>query len=224
MPSQIPQKEQNLHTLGQRRCHYVRRGGEIWLLNKDLESDTGRRAVTISEITNEEYDSIKELLAKDEAVEDESDNEDSEPDGDIKDDSTLEWIVSKKIAALSRECSSAIANGVDVTLQDGKTYHFSLTLNDQFNITRLAARAREGDTRFIWHPDGGDSAYYSANEILKIEQAMESLITYHTTYYNSLKRYVQSLATVKDIDDVWYGMEIPEAYISAALKGIIEKN
>jgi predicted DNA-binding ArsR family transcriptional regulator len=44
--------------------------------------------------------------------------------------------------------------------------------------------------------------------------------TYHTTYYNSLKNYINSLQTIEEIAAITYGIEIPDEYKSEVLKVI----
>jgi hypothetical protein len=41
---------------------------------------------------------------------------------------------------------------------------------------------------------------------------MEKHIDYHTIYYNSLKNYILSLKTVKEISEINYGIDIPEEF------------
>jgi len=44
--------------------------------------------------------------------------------------------------------------------------------------------------------------------------------TYHTTYYNALKNYVNSLDDVHQITEIQYGIELPEEYQSDVLKAL----
>jgi hypothetical protein len=53
---------------------------------------------------------------------------------------------------------------------------------------------------------------------------MENIITFQTTYYNSLRDYIKSLDNIKDIIDVTYGVDIPEEYQSEVLKILYKAN
>ena len=51
---------------------------------------------------------------------------------------------------------------------------------------------------------------------------MEQLITYNTTYFNSLRDYINSVTTEKELSKIKYGIEIPEEYQSEVLKSLLE--
>ena len=53
-----------------------------------------------------------------------------------------------------------------------------------------------------------------------IANAATNYITYHTTYFNSLKAYIKSLRSINTISKVRYGMDIPERYQSDVWKEI----
>ena len=63
-------------------------------------------------------------------------------------------------------------------------------------------------------------AYYSADEILAIYGEMEKIISYQTTYFNSLRGYINSLESVEAVGEVFYGQEIPDEYKSEVLKDL----
>lgn len=47
---------------------------------------------------------------------------------------------------------------------------------------------------------------------------MENYITFHTTYFNSLRDYIKSLTDIEDVMAIEYGVEIPVEYQSEVLK------
>lgn len=69
-----------------------------------------------------------------------------------------------------------------------------------------------------YHADGEECIFYTAEEINTIVSAANTHKIYHTTYYNALKRYVNSLNTIEDVLAVEYGIEIPEEYQTEVLK------
>lgn len=125
---------------------------------------------------------------------------------------------------MSSVCHNAITNGFDIELSDGKTHHFSMSIEDQIKIQTLATKARSGETMLPWHSDGELCVFYPAEDILRIYAQLEILQTYHTTYFNSLKYYIESMDTMEAVSQVWYGMDIPEEYQSEVLKYLLEQN
>ena len=122
-------------------------------------------------------------------------------------------IKAAKLKEISDACNKIIVTGIDLELSEG-TVHFNLKTEDQSNIANLFRVVELGSTEFPYQADGDVCRIYTANEIVKIYIAMQELITKQTTYHNSLKSYVQSLTTPKDIATIVYGMELPEPYLT----------
>lgn len=120
-----------------------------------------------------------------------------------------------KLAALSSACHHAIENGFDV-----ESEHYSLSAYDQLNIATLSSLIANGKTEVLYHADGKPVEYYSASRFKLIAELAAHHISYHTTYYNTLKAYVNSLENEKDILAIQYGDEIPEEYQTAILKNL----
>lgn len=118
---------------------------------------------------------------------------------------------------MSQACNSIITSGFDIVLSDKISYHFSLELSDQVKISKLADRAKSGIEPLPWHADDGLYKFYPKEDILSINEAMEVLVEYHTTYFNSLKNYIRNLADVEKILELTYGVEIPVEYRSEVL-------
>lgn len=132
--------------------------------------------------------------------------------------SDLEDVINAKVVEMSLKCKQIILSGIDVDLTDGHTYHFSLDLTDQTMISKLNERALSGNTFLPWHWDNGSCMIFSKEDIIKINDHMEDYITYHTTYFNSLKAYINSMNNIAGILEVDYGIQIPEEYQSDVLK------
>lgn len=187
-----------------------------------LKSADGAFQVTLVDIVRieeEEYNSLVEALEINQSIAVET-PEEPEPAAEPTEepDVTLEYLREAKIAQMSKICHDTIVAGFDVELSDGKTHHFSMEIEDQIKIQALALKAQSGDTVLPWHPDNELCVFYSANDILTIYAQLEKLQTWHTTYFNSLKKYIQSLRSVNTIGNVTYGMEIPERYQSEVLQ------
>lgn len=123
-----------------------------------------------------------------------------------------------KIAEMSVACNEVITQGFDITLSDKKSHHFSLEVADQLKISKLNDRANAGITVLPYHADGESCKFYTKDEVVALNTAMENCIEFQTTYFNSLRDYIESMTDINDICDVKYGDNIPEAYQSEVLK------
>lgn len=130
----------------------------------------------------------------------------------------IEDVKSAKIAAMSVACNEVITQGFDITLSDKKSHHFSLEVADQLKISKLNDRANAGVTVLPYHADGESCKFYSKEDVVALNTAMENRIEFQTTYFNSLRDYIESMTDINDICAVEYGIDIPEAYQSEVLK------
>ena len=63
-----------------------------------------------------------------------------------------------------------------------------------------------------YHADGEEVIFYSANEMQQIVSTANAFRIYQTTYFNSLKAYINALTTMEDIAAIEYGVKIPVEY------------
>lgn len=173
-------------------------------------SDTIYKKVTIVSITEIEYNSLKSKII------DKSVNSDGV-------EVSLKDLISQKLSDLSNECQAIISNGVDIVLSDGIQHHFSLQLTDQINIAKLKDMAVAGESFLPYHADGEPCKIYSTDDVLTIYSCMENLVIYHTTYFNSLKIYINNLTDRNSILDAKYGMEIPDNCQSEIYKVLLSQ-
>ena len=75
---------------------------------------------------------------------------------------TLAELQAAKKREISQACETAIYSGVDVTLTDGSTEHFSLTEHDQLNLFGKQVQLAAGSTELEYHADGQPCRYYNA--------------------------------------------------------------
>lgn len=194
-----------------------------WMKPETIENSR-YDTIDIIEITKEEYDTLYKAVETGEEIQIEQEIEEPDtPYVDPSDEITIEYITSQKIAEMSNNCNKAILSGFDVILSDGKNYHFSLTNYDQMMISKLADKAESGETFLPWHYDGGDCMIFSKDDIQIINNKMEQVITYHLTYFNSLRKYILSLDNIEDISKVAYGMEIPTEYQTEVLQILLQQ-
>ena len=131
----------------------------------------------------------------------------------VGEDNGLSFIMAAKLAEISNMCNAVIVAGVDIELGE-ESVHFNLSIEDQSNINNLFRVVELGGSEFPYQSDGGVCRVYSANEIVQIYIAAQTLITTQTTYHNELKQYVQSLDNAEAISSVEYGMTLPEPYLT----------
>lgn len=172
----------------------------------------------IIEISEEEYNTIKQAIDHHEEIIIDDDDEEEEPipiipqeDPDI----TIEFVRESKLKEMSNECKKSIENGFDILLSDGGNHHFSLTTQDQLNLMALSTNT---DDIIPYHADGESTKFFSAADIKAIIKGASDHKTYQTTYYNSLREYINSLSTIEEIAAITYGVAIPEEYKSDVLK------
>ena len=107
-----------------------------------------------------------------------------------------------------------ITTGFDIVLSDGKTYHFSLTLQDQLNLITSSQMVSDGAEEIPYHADGELCKYYASIDMKKIIAKANDFKTYHVAYFNSLKAYINSLRSIDKVAAISYGDGIPSKYQS----------
>lgn len=182
--------------------------------------------VTLKEITEDDYNILRKALDESKLIEPEPEptpEPEPEPDEPEIDDNTLELVKTSKVSEMSKTCNSVITNGFDVVLSDGKSHHFSLTTQDQLNLITLTGLVSSGETSIAYHADNELCKFYSAEDIACITNYATQFKTYHVSYFNSLKAYIEALEDVKEISSIEYGTDIPEEYQSEVLKALLQQ-
>lgn len=171
----------------------------------------------IIEINEEEYNIYHQAIERNEKITVDEDEYDIPLPTIIEDpinSTSIDLIRSLTLDNIKYECRKTIEAGFD-----WKDKHYSLTTQDQLNLTDLNMLADVQD-EIPYHADGEEVKLYSAAEIKELAAKATKFKIYQTTYYNSLKNYVNSLQTIEEIADITYGMEIPEEYKTEALKSL----
>lgn len=206
--------------------------GQFVELNEKYYRDDWMRSVVpgvvelieadVVRIDEQEYNAILQALETEEVISDEQepvlDETDQANTADEEQDTTLEFVKTRKLEEVTRSCNSTIENGFFVTLSDGAEHHFTLTTNDQLNLITLSAMITAGESQIPYQAEGELAVFYSNYDAQLIYDTAVKFRAYHMTYLNSLKSYVGSLESVEDIANVTYGIEIPEEYQSDVLK------
>lgn len=196
-----------------------------WLCPVTTDNIQYAEAKIIS-IEKEEYDLLLESVKAGEEVIlppalDEDVEEDMAEEVDPIKEVTLDFIKEQKIKEMSKACNLTIEKGVDVTLSDDQSHHFSLTAQDQLNLISLQTMIISGQTSIPYHADNEPCRFFSSDELKIVLTAAMNYITYHESYFNSLKTYINSFEDVESISKIEYGVEIPEEYQTDVLRQLI---
>lgn len=178
----------------------------------------------VMEITEEEYHTFDDLIQKNEVIYHELKEEQPQEIEQFiprEDTISIDFIRTSKLNEMSYTCRTTIENGFDLILR-GETHHFSLDTQDQLNLMSLSAMAQTEEL-IPYHADGEECIFYTADEINQIVAAANQFKIYHTTYYNALKSYINSLETIEEISQITYGVSIPDEYKTDVLKELETK-
>lgn len=134
---------------------------------------------------------------------------------------TLEEIKAAKKQEIGQACDKIIYDGMDVTLTDGSTEHFSLTDHDQLNLFGKQVQLAAGTDQLEYHSDGQPCRYYSAKDMQIITSTAMAYVSYHTTYCNAVNMWIAGCETTDEIQQIYYGADVPETYQSDVLKAYI---
>lgn len=186
--------------------------------------DLAFEKATIIVIDKPEYDALFEAFQTGAVLlnlEQEAEVEEPEILPDPAVETTIAFLREMKIKEMNFACGSTITDGFYVELSDGKVHHFSLTIQDQLNLVTLSEMLAAEAEVIPYHADGELCKGYSPDDISTILSEATKHKIYHTTYFNSLKAYINSLENAEDIREIKYGIEIPENYQSDVLKAMI---
>lgn len=176
--------------------------------------------ITIMEIDEQEYLMLYEALKTEQEIEYAQEIYDNTEEPETSEDTTsIDFIRASKIKEMSYQCNKTIENGFDIEMEDG-TYHYSYALEDQLNLMNLSAAIARGEEQLSYHADGELCRFYTAAEINEIISTGNAWKTYHTTYFNALKAYINSLETIEEISAITYGIELPEEFKTDVLRVI----
>lgn len=134
---------------------------------------------------------------------------------------TLDDVKKSKINELSRICNQSIVNGVDVEV-DGIIEHFSYKDEDQVNIKEIFDLAVQTNVSMYYHADGASCKLYTVEQIITLYSTASTNKMHHTTYFNQLKLYVETLEATDDVSSVVYGQELTGTYLETYNNSIMQ--
>ena len=134
---------------------------------------------------------------------------------------TLEEVRVGKKAEVSAACEQIIYAGINVTLSDGTTEHYSLTEHDQLNLFGKLSQISVGAAQLEYHADGQSCRYYTAIDMQAIIQAAMWHVSYHTTYCNALNMWIAGCQSTEEVQEIFYGADVPKQYRSEVLNAYL---
>ena len=134
---------------------------------------------------------------------------------------SLAELQAAKKQEISQACEQAIYSGVSVTLANGSSERFALTEHDQLNLFGKQVQLAAGAEQLEYHSDGQPCKYYSAADMQLIVKRAMWHVSYHTTYCNSLNMWVAGSETAEELQQIFYGADVPDRYQSEVLKAYL---
>ena len=137
---------------------------------------------------------------------------------------TLAEVQNNKKAEVNAACEAMIVSGVNVTLADGTVEHFDLKERDQLNLFGKQIQVNAGLESIEYHTDTTPTTnckYYSNADMQSIIQAAMWHVSYHQTYCISLKVWIDACEAKEEVEEIFYGADIPEQYQSEVLKAYL---
>lgn len=164
--------------------------------------------VSIEEISSEEFNRLKSLLNSNETV--------------SADESALALAKQEMIHRASGICKNKIHSGFSIELSDDVIYNFKLTNEDQLNLLMLENQLNTGTTSFIYHATDLPCKIFNKEDMQKIITTAKRHILYHTTYFNTVKLYLNSLVDIEKVNLFTYGMDVSAILDDPVLKQILK--
>jgi hypothetical protein len=152
------------------------------------------QTVSIEKITLKEFERLQGLLDSKQEI--------------CADESVLAKARQNAIKQLSNQCKAFIGAGFSIMLSDGKSYNFKLTAEDQLNLMSIEGQLNAGAETVIYHATNQPCRIFSREDMLKVIKAFRHHVTYHTTYFNAAKQYINSLTDIEKIKKFSYGTDV----------------
>lgn len=189
----------------------------IWMAPKDPNAQDVP-IIDVIEIVQSDYEALYDAIKSNEEIQidiepDTTEKEES-TDVDESEKMTIGYIKNAKINEMKTNCNKMITAGFDITLSDGESHHFSLTVQDQLNLITSSQMILDGSKTIPYHADGEQCKYYTSVDMEQIITKANAFKTYHVSYFNSLKMYISSLRSVDKVAAITYGSSIPSKYQS----------
>ena len=219
------QKHQILLSCNEDQVQYIQYNDnlyrDIWMVPESTDTIESE-LVSVIRIDEKEYKTLYSAVERNEEIKviTEPDPVPVETPIEEHEQVTIDYIRSTKINEMSATCEQTIAKGFDVELSDGATHHFSLKEKDQLNLIAIQGMILSGTEIIPYHADDELCEYYTAADMMLIINKANAFKTYHVSYFNSLKSYINSLSSIGAIMSLYYGIDIPKKHQSKVLQSL----
>lgn len=113
-----------------------------------------------------------------------------------------------KISVLSFECGKRIENGIEY---NGK--RLSNKLEDQSNLVEAIQKATDSGLSVPYHANGCSYELFSLEQLKEIKELQYKNSMKNKIYFNQMKLYINTLAIIEDIENIYYGQELEGEYL-----------
>lgn len=174
---------------------FVGSDGETVYSLIDVGQPSKYSIVTLENILKEEYTILKDKLSTASYIENTDLELTSEKD--------------RMIAKMSLSCKQNIISGFDIDFLENRKYHFELSIEDQLNLRMIKQQIYNNEqSTFVYHAVGHPCEVFSKEDMLKIINQADRHILFHTTYFNVLKFYIESLTEIELVKNIEYGIDL----------------
>ena len=92
---------------------------------------------------------------------------------------------------------------------------------DAISSVVSAVALAAGTTELEYHADGQPCRYYNTADMQLIISTAMQHVSYHTTYCNAVNMWISGTQSTDEIQQIYYGADVPEQYQSDVLKAYI---
>lgn len=188
-------------------CVQASNGIDVYgILGAKLPEYLNYKKVIIRQVDADEYKKLKQLLNNSITI--------------TADSVELQQAKSSKVQELEENCKKIIKDGIIVTLSDGQSHTFELTVEDQLNLAVIHNKILRGALSCIYHEKGKVCRRYDSDDLLTVIEAANKHVEYNTTYFNLMKNCIYNMYNTEKIKGIHYGDELPNADYQVILSQI----
>lgn len=130
---------------------------------------------------------------------------------------TLDEIKAAKRQEIAMVHQSVIAAGIDVKLSTG-TQHFQLNQEDMTFLMGKKIELESGASEVSYQDSDNHCMFLSSGDMQAVIMTAFAFVDRQTTYRNNLYEWIDQCATSKEVEEISYGITIPEEYQNEVYK------
>lgn len=130
---------------------------------------------------------------------------------------TLDEIKAAKRQEIAMMHQSVTSAGIDVKLSTG-TQHFQLNQEDMTFLVGKKIELESGASEVSYQDSNNHCMFLSREDMQAVIMAAFTFVDMQTTYRNNLYEWIDQCATSKEVEEISYGIVIPEEYQNEVYK------